>query len=313
MNSYQAKRIPLTDVLGKLGHRPHHTVNGESWYLSPFREEDEPSFHLSKDAKAWFDFGEGKGGNTLEFALRYFRLPANDISGALQKLEDLGFGNWKAPQSAPLLELLSEQSGQGREGSENGHVTITKKQPVEHSKLRGYLKERAIPLEVALPYVLEIHYTREELEDKSFYTLAFANDSGGYEFRNFRFKGVQGKKDITTLHREKFVPGGAVTVFEGFFDYLSALAWYRKTEADTPVIVLNSVQMGGKVINMVKHMGAGKVHLYLDQDAAGKNLTQQFQEQLPGVEVLDHSGLYEGYEDFNAFVQAKRKDRGRSI
>ena len=312
MNSYQAKRIPLTDVLSKLGRSPHHTVNGESWYLSPFREEEEPSFHLSKDAKAWFDFGEGKGGNTLEFALRYFRLPANDISGALQKLEDLGFGNWKEPKSAPLLELISEQSEQGRDDSENRHVTITKKQPVEHSKLRGYLKERAIPLEVALPYVLEIHYTREGLEDKSFYTLAFANDSGGYEFRNFRFKGVEGRKDITTLHREKFVPGGAVTVFEGFFDYLSALAWYRKSAADTPLIVLNSVQMGGKAIDTIKKMGAGKVHLYLDQDTGGKTLAQQFQEQLPGVEVLDHSSLYEGYEDFNAFVQAKRQDKGRT-
>ena len=34
--------------------------------------------------------------------------------------------------------------------------------------------------------------------------------------------------------------GGAVTVFEGFTDYLSALAYYRKTEADTPVIVLGA-------------------------------------------------------------------------
>lgn len=312
MNSYQAKRIPLTDVLGKLGHQPHRTVNGEIWYLSPFRPEEEPSFHVSKDAKAWFDFGEGKGGNTLDFALRYYRLPANDISGALQKLEDLGFGNWKKPKAAPLLDLISEQTEQGREDHWSSRVTITKKQRVEHSKLRGYLKERAIPLEVALPYVLEIHYTRLGEEEKNYYTLAFENDSGGYEFRNFRFKGVEGRKDISTLHREKFAPGGAVTVFEGFFDYLSALAWYRKSEADTLVIVLNSVQMGGKVINALKQMGAGKVHLYLDRDPSGRSLTEQFKEHLPGAEVLDQSSLYDGYEDFNAFVQAKRQDKGRT-
>lgn len=312
MNSYQAKRIPLTDVMDRLGYKPCRSTGGEIWYLSPFRSEEEPSFHVSKDAKAWFDFGEGKGGNTLDFAIRYFRLPANDISGALQKLDDLGFGDWKEPKSAPLLDLMVQPELVKSE-ADSSRITITEKHAVTHSKLRGYLKERAIPLEVALPYVQEIHYTRAGEEEKSYYTLAFANDSGGYEFRNFRFKGVEGHKDITTLHHEKFVAGGAVTVFEGFFDYLSALTWYRKSEADTLVIVLNSVQMGGKTINQIRRMGAGKVHLYLDNDPSGKELACQFKEQLPEIEVLDHSDLYEGYEDFNAFVQEQRRDKGRVI
>ena len=68
MNSQQAKRIPLKDLLARLGHQPHHEKSGEFWYLSPFRPETEPSFKINLERNIWFDFGEGKGGTVIDFA-----------------------------------------------------------------------------------------------------------------------------------------------------------------------------------------------------------------------------------------------------
>ena len=37
MNTQQAKRIPLVDILARLGYQPVKEVRSDLWYLSPFR------------------------------------------------------------------------------------------------------------------------------------------------------------------------------------------------------------------------------------------------------------------------------------
>src|SRR5690349_17520080 len=73
MNAAQAKKIPLYDLLSKLGFAPADTRKGgnEVWYCSPFRVEKEPSFKIRLDRNIWFDFGEGVGGNVLDFVMKY--------------------------------------------------------------------------------------------------------------------------------------------------------------------------------------------------------------------------------------------------
>lgn len=71
MNTAQAKAIPMKDLLARLGHAPHHEKHGELWYLSPFREESEPSCKLTMNSKGWYDHGRGEGGNILDFAMAF--------------------------------------------------------------------------------------------------------------------------------------------------------------------------------------------------------------------------------------------------
>jgi 5S rRNA maturation endonuclease (ribonuclease M5) len=92
-----------------------------------------------------------------------------------------------------------------------------------------------------------------------------------------------------------------VTVFEGFFDFLSALTYYGKKIA-TEVIVLNSVALGQKAIARIGDASFRKVHLYLDRDLSGRKLTQDFHQQLPSVTVVDNSVLYADSKDFNEFL-----------
>lgn len=311
MRSDDAKKLPLDQILWQLGFSPaKSTKNGrELWYTSPFREEKDPSFHISLVPHSrlgsiwvWKDFGD-RGGNVVDFALRYYRLAANDVSAALARLEALSGGRTEKAPSPPLMTTPSQPT------PDTESFTDVQIGPLNNPRLLTYLAERGIKAELAKLYLQQARYS---FDDKIFSALAFRNDQSGYELRSTgRFKGTLPPKGITTLHPEKLASCKAMTVFEGFSDYLSALTYYGKTEADTPVIILNSATMQEWAIETIRQLGATKLHLYLDRDTTGRRLAESFKEQLPDLEILDHSDLYDGHKDFNEFLVTKQKGYGR--
>ena len=90
-------------------------------------------------------------------------------------------------------------------------------------------------------------------------------------------------------------------------DFLSALTFYRRKEAKTPVIVLNSVHLKDRAVEKIREIGFTKVYLYLDRDSAGRRIQNDFRQQFGlGVTIIDKSSLYAGYKDFNDYlVQTK--------
>jgi DNA primase len=330
MNSHQAKKVPLTEILDRLGYQPHHEVRGEVWYLSPFRSEQEPSFTVNEERNIWHDFGEGEGGNVIDFVMKHYGI--NDFSSALERLDTL-VGGYREERDYQTRDLFTHPKPLGSPGSDESTLEVVKVQEIKNEALRGYLRERGISPQTANPHLKEIYYRRG---GKTYFALAFPNDSEGYELRNRYFKGAHGSKDISSINgreggvntllakRKVSEQAGtnteartgissgtegsevAVTVFEGFMDFLSALEHYHKP-ITTPVIVLNSVAMKDKAITAIRNMGAGKVYLYLDNDKAGRELTEHFREQLQGVTIVDNSSLYEGYKDFNEWLAKGRK------
>lgn len=295
MNTYQAKRILLRDLLTALGREPHRETKGELWYLSPFRHETAPSFKVSMTGNAWYDFGLGKGGNIIDLAMHYFQV--SSVAAALAELERCmgGAVSSAPPAPPPVLRPTIELKDS---------LTVRKIQPLQNTALTDYLQARGIPVEVAHPYLQEMYYTRAE---KHFFALAFPNQSGGWELRNRYFKGSTGSKDISFIQPAGLEASAAVMVFEGFMDYLSYLVWKKTVQPSTPVIVLNSTAMAEKAITTIRDRGIQHIHLALDHDASGRVVTAQFQLQLSGLHVADQSALYTGYKDFNEFLQHQRQ------
>ena len=301
MNAKQAKQISLFEILHRLGHDHVKEIRGELWYSSPFRKEKEPSFKINPEKNVWFDFGHGGGGNVLDFIMTYS--DSHDVATALSLLEEL-MGSpgqqIRAPFSQPRKATLETDSDQPP-------LEIETIQPLQNKALIGYLKQRSIEKQTASPYVKEIYYS---LKGKKYYALAFPSLSGGYELRNPYFKGAIGKKDISLLVKRKSDRGDseataavAITVFEGFIDFLSALTFYQVKEAKTAVIVLNSVSLKDRAIEKIKEMGVTQVYLYLDQDDGGKQGIAHFRQHLGSrISLKDQSSLYTGYKDFNAFL-----------
>jgi DNA primase len=296
MNTQQAKAIPISQILSKMGFEPHHIVKGEKWYLSPFRSETEPSFKLTANEKGFYDHGRGAGGNLLDFVMLYFNF--STVSEALAKLDSLE--GWQpVSRAAKQREVLSEKDL-------DPPISISKIQQLQNRALIQYLQSRGIDPEIARPYVQEIYYTYSY---RKYFALAFPNRSGGYELRNPYFKGAVGTKDITLANLTERGAVQTLLVFEGFMDALSALTHFKVRIFPHPALVLNSVAMRDRALETIRSSGATKIYLYLDNDPAGRDLTLYFQQKLAGVNVIDQSQLYKNYKDFNDMVeQCRRKE-----
>ena len=303
MNAAQAKQLPLTGILARLGHQPHHERNGvDIWYLSPFREESDASFKINPKQNIWYDFGEAKGGGIIEFVLHYYGLTS--VSDALRQLDILvGHSPIKSPDlsatqnydlfaSSPPPSKLSDKPAKSS-------FELIKVQPLANRALISYLKKRGISSDLAHPYVEEIYYRRG---DRQYFALCFANNSGGWELRNPYFKGSMGSKDVSTIPASG--AGESVTIFEGFLDFLSFLAHEKKSAPAMPAIIMNSLAMKDRTIAAIHQINPLAVHLYLDHDTAGRNLTAAFGQELAPLTVTDKSVLYAGHKDLNDFLLA---------
>src|SRR5258708_35499421 len=87
----QAKEIDLVDYLASLGHYPQRIKNDDHWYYSPFRGEKTPSFKVNKALNLWYDFGEGQGGDLIDFGVRFFQCSIIDLLEKLSEVTRLGF------------------------------------------------------------------------------------------------------------------------------------------------------------------------------------------------------------------------------
>ncbi|CAN5820086.1 toprim domain-containing protein [soil metagenome] len=289
MNAAQAKKISIYDLLSNLGHSPSETrKNGsEVWYKSPFRTESEPSFKIRLDQNVWYDFGEGEGGNILDFVMKF---NSCGLSDALSFLDSTPlkpsvisvFANEDKKQ--PSLDFFNIES-----------PLINSVKPVFHYALKNYLRERGISPEVGFKHLQEINY---KVGDKEYFALGFANVSGGWEVRNPFFKGCLGKKDISLIE----TGSNKVSAFEGFFDFLSFLSIAELNSIGTDILILNSTSMKGRGTEVLKDKNYIQVDTYFDNDIGGKTTLNFFKEELQGMEINTRNHLYEPYKDFNEFL-----------
>lgn len=199
MNSQQAKQIPLSQILERLGHQPHHEVRGELWDFSPFRQESEPSFKVNRERNIWNDYGEGVGGNVLDLIVYCHhrrKCQITDVSFALKTLEEL-IGGFRPDSDSPTRDQVTRPAATKK--PESRPLDVKRIQALTNRALVEYLKERGISEGTARPFVKEIYYTRGA---KSYFALAFPNRSGGYELRNAYFKGAHGRKAISLVKRK---------------------------------------------------------------------------------------------------------------
>lgn len=289
MNTAQAKELSLPDFLGRLGFEPARVRGQDAWYTSPFRPaEHTPSFKIDQAKNVWFDHGMGAGGTIIDFVRHLYR--TDDVARVLSIIADVSGGVARAadrplfdtperPRERPIIESV-------------GAIT--------DRTLEAYVRGRAIPIDLARMYLQEVRY---RVEDRVFRALGFANGAGGFEVRNQAFKGTLGTKDITYLPNPSRLDAA---VFEGAFDFLSALAHFKKDRPASNVLVLNSVSLIDRAVRELQGQGITKLATFLDHDTAGDTAWQQLRERGPW-EMQDASGFYAGFKDANEFLQAQRQ------
>jgi DNA primase len=277
MTIREAKEMDMVSYLSRLGYEPQDKKGCNYWYISPLRDEKTPSFKVNSKMNRWYDWGEGRGGNLIDFGTLYHKCGVKEF---LQKLASESFS--VLPHQKPSQTISTDD--------EKSQIKVTSVRPIVSLPLLRYLQKRRIPQAIADQYCKEVNY---QLNEKEYYAIGFKNDAGGYELRNEYIKGASSPKDIT------FVDNGSddLVTFEGFFNFLSYRAMYDKQ--DVPLrnfLILNSTSFFEKSLPLMQRHSS--VHLYLDNDKTGQKFTQQALD-LGKEKFKDERALYQKYSDLN--------------
>lgn len=281
MNCEQANQIDLVDYLLSIGFSPSKISGENYWYISPLHQERTASFKVNKTKNIWYDHGIGNGGKLVDFVCLYLNC---QIPAALQQITDCSVTtNFSFHQQKLSAFPIPADDGAIR--------IFSIKNPIVNPTLVGYIKQRNIDMGVANEFCQEVWYKTGE---NTFCAIGFKNNSGGYELRSPTFKGSVSPKYVTWLDNK----ANSISVFEGCFDFLSYWSMEDLRKASTNILVLNSLSFFTRsLLLMEKHE---RIHLYLDNDKAGKECVTQAMQRTN--KVIDESNLYKGRKDLNEWL-----------
>ena len=289
------KRYPIVEYLERKGIKPVRKTPTYAMYRSPLREETHPSFKVDTEKNLWIDYGEGKGGSSIDLCMR---MEGCTLQEAICRLG----------QTASLDAAY----GLSKEKSDIGTSPVTPWQPSGARKLievsdtlpshlEAYLADkRCIDLNRARHFLKCISY---EVRGRRYQAIGFANLSGGYELRDDKtFKGTIAPKDITPIFTDRAEP---VCIFEGFMDFLSFLS--MKEEITNHCLVMNSVSNVARTIRYLNDRHLTHIRTFLDNDEAGRRAVQDFIKA--GFHVEDMNIHYQDFKDLNDFHVSRVREQ----
>lgn len=296
MNCSQANQLDINTFMNKLGIKGRPQGKYLTRYFSPFRPDKEPSFFVYADSNRWHDFGTGENGDLVTLVQKMYSCNTSQALEILTK-------NTPAKPELPFFSM--EQKTFKKYSEKDQNFTDVSIQPIKANSIINYIHSRGINRTIWSKQnnLFQIRYSncRDNKRVQYFTNLAWQNDTGGFEIRGTgKFKSSFGSKDITTIRGT----GTDLNLFEGFFDYLSALVYFKTTRLKNTTIILNSLSNIKKVRPEIE--AATAVNLFLDNDPAGIGAANNLQAKFGNC--FNRSQQYfPEYHDFNDFlIQAKK-------
>jgi hypothetical protein len=285
------EQASIVDLLSRLGYEPVKKYGKEHMYRSMLRDGDRtPSFSVDDRVGAWYDHGNGKGGNIIDFGITYW--PDLSFNEVVEKI-----------QTACNIQKVQETKIQRPRlpVKVRNYVIEHVKELGTHPAVTNYLKGRGV-FETAKGRLKEIYYyvENDKGERKPFFAAGWKNDEGSWEVRNKYFKGCLGQKALT------FIKGDPkhAAMFEGYINYLSWLA--ENTGAKQSIIILNTLSLIGAGIEKAKQFP--EIDIYFDRDRPGLQASKDLIAALPYAS--DRSSAFEGYNDYNDKLVASLRNGG---
>jgi len=314
MNTEQAKKLSLPDLMSRLGHEPVKSVKGgrELWYASPFRAEKEPSFHTSFLGGKWIwnDFGD-IGGTVIDFVMRHQNF--SRVNDALRFLEKMFSGSLLDPdpagrvgeESADHPSLFSFQQ-QAPAATQDRQLEFLNAGPIKSRAIYDYLQNvRKIPGSLADQYLREVRY-RNLSTGKEFFAFGMENRAGGYEIRvasdAYVFKSALIQRDITLISGTAR-RGVTVSVFEGMTDFLSLLVMLGTDHLAGDALIMHSLSSFDSALEVINAGEYQSVYTFLDNNRPGQEHTERFKTEL-GNRAIPRSALFAPHVDLNDALRA---------
>jgi DNA primase len=283
------KETPITHYLQSVGIKPVRSSGNELVYCSPLTGERTPSFYVNPSKNRFNCFSSGENGDVIHlvcllekkpFKLAIERLATIDP----ETINDFSFSSQLTASTKPL-------------NTKKSALTLVDVRVLQNPVLIEYVVSRGIPAKLAEKYLHEVRY---ENCNREYYAVGFETDKGSYALRSKAFKGWLGQSEIRTVHIE-----GSTTInlFEGYFDFLSALTYYKRMKPSFTTVVLNSTANLKQALETLEV--AKSINCYLDNDTSGRATLLRLEKL--GSPVKDCSTIYHNYKDFNEMLQKNYK------
>lgn len=286
--------FPIANLLSALGARPGRCKNT---YHSPFRIDTNASLHIDPNRNIWFDHGAGIGGGNIDLVMKCRRCSAREAAKFILSLKQAG----ETSSSISNEERLRYSTKPEVTKTLTSSILIVRE--LRSPFLLEYFKSRGIPEAVASKYCLEVTMRGKNC-GRSYDNIGFRNNNGGFALKApSGFKSTT-KAGITTIDMQGTFTeqpiSRTVSVFEGFFDFLSWLAKENREVPSTDVIVLNSVSNVSRAFPYMRLHDT--IICYLDNDDAGRaalETIRSFRKARKSLAIIDGSLFYYGYKDLN--------------
>lgn len=299
MNIDHAKTIPLREILTLLNRKPKRTTLHKLWYLSPLRNEKTASFVVNTQCNSWYDFGEGVGGDVVNFVCAYLKSTreAHTVVDALRWLRNMSGDHFQDYCVFRPAELTDVQPA----------LELRQSQPIENPGLINYLHQRRINIDIASRHLKQVKLYNSNT-GKFFVALGFPNELSGMELRNPYFKGCFKKKSFSFV-RGKDPKCQTVHVFEGMMDYLSIVTRRGKPVLKGDSIILHSLSCLKPALAYVQNYPYNVVCSWLDNDQAGHLASDHLHSICARENQIQYyrmNGIYQPYKDVNEWHTAHR-------
>ena len=150
----EVKNTDIVDYLSILGFKPSKVSRNDYWYISPFRDEKTASFKVNRSMNRWYDFGDGKGGNLVDFGILFHKCSVADF---LKKIKS-------------SLSFHQQNTAVKNEADDSKKIKIIQEREISSLVLIRYLHKRRIPVDLAMKFCKEIDY---ELYGKQYYDQVY--------------------------------------------------------------------------------------------------------------------------------------------
>ena len=278
----RAKSVSIDSLMSSMGYKPVKETSGRSWYLSPFRGENNPSFVVNKKENSYIDWGDqNKHGDAIALVMQINNVSFHEAIDTILNDGGLRRHNPKEipdePRGIHILDV--------RDITNRAHI--------------DYARSRAISPDLLKKYCKDVEFSFAKWPNISYRAIGFLNNKGGWELRSEKHKVCSAPKTWTTI--EPGSPSAYAQVFEGFFDFLSHLQYNRRYVPDHTSYILNGLVYIPFIVDETKDFE--KVLLYLDNGAAADRYIGEYLTDKRFVK--NNRELYPFYEDYNDFIKDK--------
>ncbi|HMG15958.1 MAG TPA: toprim domain-containing protein [Saprospiraceae bacterium] len=299
----------MTQLMQDLGFSVLKNERGgtEYKYLSPFRAEETPSFNVNINLNSWYDFGEGQGGNTLDFAIKYLQCRglSSRVTDALSWLGNrAGDNRIENDTKNPAFSFSQQSSLISESRAGDRQLEFIRAMPLTSQRALKYLEqERKISSALSQKYLLLIQYKnvkKPRFENRPYFAFGMVNESKGYEIRSATdrpaFKSALIARDISVIKGNEESRG--LHIFEGMLDFLSLLQLKGVSNLNEDVLIMHSTSSFKRAVEYILDKNYQNIYTWLDNDKTGQKITMKFKNTFPSF-ITSKSDAFAQYQDLN--------------